>query len=497
MNSRVLNALLLTVALSPAQAQEPTTFIFADVVRSNGSGSIDLFRPQNKDRVVTGAVLELFRLDNGGELVFAVDVNEAASGTESADSQGVAIATATLIVEFGDGPQQFGEFRTPTRSLLAAAGGVSRTEYYTLVGTAGSNRVSPNAGSELTGSSLDETLHFPVSRDLTGVTAARLDITFLDVNTDLGDPEAFYDYSNGFEEVALLSRADAEYLAALSPGRDLAPLVISDVADAGPSYNWIYHPSSQGHYVASYEDLYPDRGDYDFNDLVVAYQVSVGTDGTGAIGAIRGNGYLIARGASYDHDWHLRIPLPEWARGSQQITVYAAGAQTPLAGYPRADSVVGTADLVLAERVAAIFADGSSTFVNTFPEQGLVQGPKFDFEIQLSTPVPADQIGAPPYDPYLYVHDTNVEVHLIGMSPVLGFSRNTQEGLNSFRDSNGYPFAMVIPEFWNPPLAGVDMGLAYPGFIDHVRSNGANNPQWYLAPENARIKAIPQSHWKW
>jgi LruC domain-containing protein len=484
------------LALQPAHAiEEISSFLFADNIRSNGVGDIDLFKPKNNDRVVTGPLLEAFRLDNGGQLVFAVDVNEASAGSEFSDSQGVAVASAQLSVVINGETLQFNSFSSPTRSLLATAGSSERREYYTLIGTTGSNRISGNVTSELTGSSLDEALYFDVDQDLTLATEATLNVILLETNVSLGDPEAFYDFSNGFEDVALLTHQDVLYLEQLTPGLELAPLVITE--QVTPTYNWVYYPTSQDYFVASYEDLYPQKGDYDFNDLVVAYQVNYGLDTNGEVAIIRGNGYLLARGAEYDHDWHLRIELPEWASGSTTVSLYPAGSYTPFAGYPKSGTSVGSADLMLAEHVADIYFDGSSTYVNTFGYQTLRQGPKFDFQISLDVAVPVTQIAQAPFDPYLYIHNTSYEVHLVDKQPVLAYSRNTLDGLNTFRDEAGFPFAIVAPDNWQPPLAGIDMGLAYPTFINFVESQGSSNTQWYSAPTVNTIKPLAPEFWKW
>ena len=476
-----------------AYSVEIVSYVFNDYIRSNGIGSIDLFSAKNPHRTVTGEVLESFRQSNYGELVFAVDVNEASSGSEFSDSQGVALKSVVLTVFFGEQVYQFSEFRTPTKSLLAENNNTDRSEYYTLIGTSGSNRISPNSGSEINNTSIDETLYIKVDTDLTTATGARLDVTLLTTNVALGDPEAFYDFSNGYEEVALLTYEDVVYLEQLAPGRDLAPLVISEA----PSYNWVFYPSSQTYYVVSYEDLYPVKGDYDFNDLVVAYQVGLGLNQSGDVSIIRGNGYLLARGAAYDHDWHLHITLPTWASGSAVNALYAVGSYTPIQSYPRSSIVQGNVDLNLVEHVADVFADGESTYVNTYDYQTLVQGPKFDFQVDLITPVAVSEVSAAPFDPYIYVHDTNYEVHLVDRQPILNYSNNTLEGLVSFRDDAGFPFAMVIPDNWQPPLAGVDMGLAYPTFLDFVKSSGIQNSQWYAQPVGSRIKNMTPDDWKW
>ena len=118
----------------------------------------------------------------------------------------------------------------------------------------------------------------PVNMALDSVTSATLDITLLETNTSLGDPEAFYDYTAGFEDLALVSSEDSTYLAGLAPGQSEAPLVITQGQVLNPVDSWVYYPSAVEYYIAAYEDNYPAKSDYDFNDLVVGYRVGLGME---------------------------------------------------------------------------------------------------------------------------------------------------------------------------------------------------------------------------
>ncbi len=485
---------LVACAMGPWAQAEVVSFAFADVIKSNGAGHIDLFKPANKALEISAATLEAFRQDGAGELIFAVDVNEAASGSEKAQTQGVAVESIRLMVTIEGETHSYTGFRSQTRSILQPAGASSRAVYSTLLGNAGSNRVSSDAQSAINNSSFDATLRVPVDRDLSRASAISLTVTLLSTDTALGDPEAFYDYSNGYEMIALVSAADADYLDHLASGHEGAPLVLlADGASAGLS--WLYYPSAQSHYVVSYEDLYPQRGDYDFNDLVVAYQVAVGVGENGAVQRIEGKGFLVARGAEYDHQWHLRIPMPAHASGMASLSLYAAGSETPLPGFPVSSAVNGNIDLALFESVRSIFRDGDSTYVNTFVEQSIVKGPRFEFAVALDTPIAREAIGAAPFDPYIYVHDTGYEVHMVGHSPVLPYSNNQASGQTGFRDDQGFPFAILIPDEWQPPLAAVDIGMAYPDFMNFVESSGTVANDWYRQPQTDRVKSIRFREW--
>jgi LruC domain-containing protein len=492
--ARPLAALLL-LGCSNAHALESSRL--TDVIKSSGDGNIDVFNPSTTGRIIDGPTLEAFRQDNNGSIVFAVDVNEAADGSEKASSQAVTIDTARLEITIGGTVRTYTDYATTTRTLLARKGETTRSLYQSLLGDSGSNRITSNTDSDLYNSSFDSTLTFDVPDDVSGATAARLYVTLLDTNVQLGDPEAFYDYSNGFEDVALITREDAVLLDDLEAGQAEAPLVLpAETVATESGTSRVYYPSQSEFYLAAYEDLFPIRGDYDFNDLVVGYRVYVNLDQDGMMTSIGGEGYLVARGADYNHDWHLRIPLPASASGSGQLSVFLPDSQTP--DTQTAISVnSGKLDVLAFESVRTRWADGSNKFVNTPSDQSLIHGHRFSFEVMLDAVLDLAQLGEPPFDPYLYVYNTEYEIHLADFPPVLPYSRNNQDGETSFRDANGYPFAMILPEDWRIPVEEVDLGAAYPQFLNFVTSGGNSNVDWYRNPVVDKIRQLLPATWRW
>jgi LruC domain-containing protein len=468
-----------------------------DVIKANGSGNIDLFTPFDSKHTLDAAVLEQFRQDNDGELVFAIDINEAANGSEKASTQGVAIESAELILIIDGTEYRYNQFTTRTNSMLAIKGSTQRGLYSTLLGDSGSNRITPNSDSDIFGSSFDSTLNFPLAQDISQASAATLIIQFLDTNVSLGDPEAFYDFSNGYEDIAIITFDDANYLNQLAPGMEGAPLVLPEDTVASTDGGTVYYPSQTGYYIAAYEDLFPYRGDYDFNDLVVGYRVAAGFNSDGNIRTLSGEGYLIARGAGYNHDWHLRIAMPASSSGSGEIKLFMPGEVNTSDGYPLALNVVGDIDLTPFQNTRWLWVDTPYEGVNTLDEQSLLKGHRFSFNITLDTPIALTSLDSAPFDPYLYVHDTGFEIHLTGKNSTLPYSRNVEEGQTSFTDSNNYPFAQIFPETWQVPIERTDLGDAYPDFINFILSGRNQNIQWYNTPNNARVKPITPSHWKW
>jgi LruC domain-containing protein len=473
----------MSLLIAPSLGFAIDSVSLTDVIRSTGSGSIDLLKD------ATSVEVEEFRQDASGALLFAVDVNEAADGSEKASSQAVTLDTVELRATIGGVEFLYDVFSTSTQADLARAGSTTRSPFYTLIGDSGSNRITSNSVQER----FDAIITVPVDIDLSAATSIVLDIELLDTNVSLGDPEAFYDFSNGFEDIALVNSADALFLEGLGPGQDEAPAVIV-VGEPEPAVSsWTSYPSSSGFYTVGYEDSFPNNGDYDFNDLVVAYRVELGKDQSGDVLAMRMAAFLVARGAGHTHDWHIRFPATG-VSGSTEITM---SNPTTLQREIRSESFSGQLDIVAFSDTRASFRPPSGfLFANTEPGSPFVAGPRFDAYIVFDNPVSAAALGTAPFDPYLYVHETGYEVHLVDQPPTAS-SLNASEGRIETVNADGYPFAMMVPVNWPVAWERTDVGLAYPNLSKYVQAGGQSFLNWYDSVQATHARSYQQSDWEW
>jgi len=466
-----------------------------DVVKSTGIGRIDFLKD------LTPAQMEELRLDNDGNIVIGVDVNESADGTEKASTQAVTLGALKLTVVYSDGTQlvydlELGHCETQTQALLAEAPATERLPRYTLLGETGSSRIT--AGNKIQ-DEFDSTIKVAVDTPLVdsarGIQATSIiaDIAWLDTNTDLGDPEAFYDYSNGFEDLAVLNAFDTAFIDDYAAGQDEAVAVIltnpPQTADPMAVTTWNYFPSASSYYMVGYEDLFPRRGDYDFNDLTVAYQVRYGLNSESEVVSLRGTAYLITRGAGMSHDWHLRIPLPADAMATASCTTFLdPGDAYNLQNCSPAGGgfTTGDADIIVFSDTAKIFPDPEGRiFTNTLKGQNFVRGPKSEFRLDFDKPLPASSIGEAPFDPYLFVLNTREKIQLLQVNP-------------DFKDEGGYPFGMLMPIDWLPPREFFSISTIYPLFDSFVASEGTDYLDWYHTALSAYLVPVPpQSEWAW
>lgn len=210
----VLVALIGVAAFSRASADIPT--VLTDKVRQ-GEGLIDILTDVSGDDLAT--YLE------SGTLYLGVDVNENASGLESSLSAGVAIKEMELVIVTTAGDFSFTEFYTNTTAMIQEVGTTDAQEFYTLFGATGSSELtSSSSGFDL--STFDDVAEIQNIEFEGQIISAQLRVSFLDTAA-AGDNEDFFDYSNGFEEFAILSSPDAILLDAATIGISDAPTALA------------------------------------------------------------------------------------------------------------------------------------------------------------------------------------------------------------------------------------------------------------------------------
>jgi hypothetical protein len=177
-------------------------------------------------------------------MFLGVDLNENAAGNETASSVGVAIQEMELILTTSGGDFSFTEFYTNTTAMILENGATEAQEFYTMFGSTGSNELtSSSSGFDI--SSFDDVIeikNIEVSGEILG---AELRVTFLDTADTAGENETFFDFSNGYEEFALFTAADATALDNADIGLQDAPQTVSytdhgdiNTAAGAPAPSW-------------------------------------------------------------------------------------------------------------------------------------------------------------------------------------------------------------------------------------------------------------------
>ncbi len=265
-------------------------------------------------------------------------------------------------------------------------------------------------------------------------------------------------YSEVNRKMALVSTGSAARSASL-PDRDGDG--VPDAYDASPDdpqSAFTLNVPASGPLTVAFEDLYlqAQAGDADYNDFIAEYQITLITDSANKVVRVEGHARATVKLAGYNH--RFGIFFSPFA-GDALLNVTYLNASGLSAGRGIKDrSVSGQADIVL--------FDSTKDSV----------GKTADFSLEFKTPQDPAQIDQAPYNPYLYVYNTGYDIHLMGE----GALPNSRNSGSSFQDSQGFPWALLVPSAWKNPDEGQRIEIPYPRFTLWRQSMGAEFTDWYL-----------------
>lgn len=262
--------------------------------------------------------------------------------------------------------------------------------------------------------------------------------------------------------------------------------------DPNKAYDYFY--PSQGNYgTLAFEDLWPNKGDYDFNDLVVRYNIKEVINANDGLVEIHFNLILTAIGASKQNGFYFELPHP-----AIDVTVIEAShpnltMKTNNTGLAIIQVFNNTNDLIVL----------NSDFMNTIQDEPHTEYIPISFVLGIDDKY--DNHGSiyyPPYNPFITVdHDRSMEVHLPGLPPTPeadpsyfnnGYNDATDLAAHYYyKTAEGAPWAINVPYPIYHPTETTDIVIAYPDFGKWVQSNGTAFQNWYENPNLEYVYIAP------
>lgn len=228
----------------------------------------------------------------------------------------------------------------------------------------------------------------------------------------------------------------------------------------------------------AFEDLYPGRGDADYNDLVVDMKVKeyyLGDQPTKIEMTFRAK----ARGAGYDHDFMIHLPIE--GKASVEIKRYAnqveVDADNPYETENMSD-LSGDLKISAFPSTKKVLPASVSFSANTIPNSKLVDSHVAKVVVVLKED--AKLLLPPPYDPILYVKNTSKEIHVLEITDKEDADGDGEK--DYWEDKYGiHPFGILIPVDWAWPLEKTDILKIYSEFkyIKDGNNFKPENPDWY------------------
>lgn len=237
----------------------------------------------------------------------------------------------------------------------------------------------------------------------------------------------------------------------------------------------------------AFEDRYPDKGDYDMNDMVVDYNFEELLNTAQKVTSMKISVKLRAMGASFRNGFAVHLPIP----ASQVASV---------TGYKRTDNYVtltGTGvEANQSEAVILCFDNGydllrtpDGGFVNTDPDRPILSPYVLTIDVVFTEPQSRLDIGYPPYNPFIFINrNRSKEVHLPGNMPTdladvsLFGSGDDDTNLatgKTYMTANNLPWALNFPASFPYLKEKVAINQGFLKFNQWAESGGSLFSDWY------------------
>lgn len=280
----------------------------------------------------------------------------------------------------------------------------------------------------------------------------------------------------------------------------------SDDTDV-PTSTTSYYPTKNGFATLMFEDLWPEIGDYDFNDLIVKYNMERTLSGQGTLQRLQANYQVQARGAAFHNGFALRLPGIDAS--------YIGDISVTRNGNPVDHDIIEQA---ASDLVIVLSPDITVDISSSCPMYRTLESCKEDInttislDVTFSTPPSANVVGLPPYDPFIFgVKDTyhgnafpappgrSWELHLKQFAGTNLFDNSyfnmvddNSDGVNNnFVTSANMPWVINITSSFDHVSEYIDISHAYPLFPQWVNSGGFQYTDWHET-SNADVTKLYQ-----
>ncbi len=261
--------------------------------------------------------------------------------------------------------------------------------------------------------------------------------------------------------------------------------------DAARAFN-VYYPNETDWGTLAFEDLWPGKGDYDFNDLIVDYQFKSVLNSSNELVEFYTDYSVRAIGAALTNGFAFMIP----GNPSNVASVTGTNITEDYLNLNANGTEQGQSNTVvfLFDNAFTMIGSSGSAFVNTKTDVPYVEPDTNQLHVLFTNPLA--NAGTAPYNPFI-VTDKNrgQEIHLAGLPPsdladtdlfgTWADDSNPSAG-KYYQTVNNLPWALDLPVSFEYPIEQVQIINAYNHFQEWGESGGSQYSDWYTSKSGYR-----------
>jgi LruC domain-containing protein len=249
-----------------------------------------------------------------------------------------------------------------------------------------------------------------------------------------------------------------------------------------------FYPSEEGFGTLAFEDLWPAKGDYDFNDMVIDYNINQITNGNNQVVEILASFTLRAMGASFKNGFGFQLPF----QPGDIATVTGQNLTESIISLNANNTEAGQTNAVIIafdNGFKVLPYPGGGIGVNTDPSAPYVDPVTIEIAIVLTEPKPLNQVGIPPYNPFIFTNQRRgYEIHLPDRAPtdladptILGTSHDNSIPADGrfYKTQNNLPWALHIMDAFDYPIEKSQIIHGYNYMTPWAQTSGQNHSDWF------------------
>ncbi len=244
----------------------------------------------------------------------------------------------------------------------------------------------------------------------------------------------------------------------------------------------------------AYEDLWPVKGDYDFNDMVIDYNIFFHKNADNKIKNVITEFELRAVGARYRNGFAVQFPFD--SNNIESFTIVDGADNLTYSNIISDVNFAPTledgtnATIVYIDNTLDLIQPNGNTFINTEKNVPFIGTVKFALDIKLTSPenISSWQWNVP-FNPFIYVdRDRSHEIHLSDYPPTqlvnealfgIGDDSSVISENRFYKSIENHPWALNIADSWDYPYERNKTTGAYLKFKEWAESSGTLYPDWY------------------
>ena len=254
-----------------------------------------------------------------------------------------------------------------------------------------------------------------------------------------------------------------------------------------------YYPAENIFGTLLFEDLFPNKGDYDFNDLVVQYQFETITNASNQVVQLKARFYVQAIGAANANGFGFSLAnvSPDQVYSVSGLPFNTASSSSAYINSNGTEGNQNSATFIVFDNVHDFMGLAPGARYNVYDYQTTAGNPGM-VELTITFTQALNTIGVAPFNPFIYVgQNRGKEIHLKGYLPtdlVDNSFFNTGDDNSSFGSGATYqtnsfhPWGLDVPIEIQHMEEGLDFVTGYTSFLEYAESNGDNNIDWYTNP---------------